>query len=123
MSEDEFWTLLRFRKMSGVPGSTEKLPGYCDWFEPKRYFLDGLAPRITGRMGFFSSNAVDHLDFTLFLRHAVRALEEIEWATLIPPDECGGWLLYDKDFGRIEINPSFAFHPPALTPDAASESN
>jgi hypothetical protein len=119
MSEDEFWELLRFRIMSGVRGSPVDLPGYWDWFEPKKYVLDGSSPHVVGRVGFVSGRDGWSRPFVLFLRNAVGALSDINWATLLPPDDTTGWLLIDE--ARIEINPAAAFTPPVRSPDDPAE--
>jgi hypothetical protein len=115
MNEDEFWRLLRFQINCCVPGLLDPRIGYCDWFEPKHYFLDGRSPRITGHVGFVCVRGVSDLAFTLFLGRSVDSLEEIQWEFLLPPDGSTGWLL---DHGnQIEINPKWATKPPAPNPD------
>jgi hypothetical protein len=106
MTESEFWWNLRIRIMSGVPGSREPLPGYCDWFEPKKYVLDGDAPRITGTVGFLpGGRSAVKLTFTLFLAHSVACCDEIDWAKLLPPDDVGDWITYSSDGSHMEIRP------------------
>jgi len=121
MSESEFWRLLQFQVNRCVPRLSDPGIGYCDWFEPKHYFLDGHAPRITGQVGFVCIRGVSKLAFTLFLTHSVDSLEEIPWATLLPADGTNEWLL---DRGNlIEINPSWAVKPPGIGPDRPADSN
>jgi hypothetical protein len=120
MSEDEFWMQLRFRIMwSG--GLTGRLSGYCDWFNAKHYFLDGVYPRITGEVGFLRGREVIELPFTLFLGREVDSLETIEWADFLPPEGTTGWIL-DRE-NHIEIYPSWAVNPPIVPADPPADSN
>jgi hypothetical protein len=103
VSEAEYWESLRSRVNRLSAG---KPHGWCDWFEPRKYDLDGPSPRITGRVGFVSGRDAAKFEFTLFLAHAADSLTAIEWATLLPPDGTTGWLSCDIERNRIEIDPS-----------------
>jgi hypothetical protein len=114
MSEDDFWGLLQFRM--NRPGATSGKLGYCDGFEPKHYHLDGSLPHIAGRVGFVSGRQARDVAFTLVLRRPVNSPEEIDWATLLPPDGATGWLTEHGD--RIEIAPSRAVNAPGPNSEA-----
>ncbi len=105
MNEDEFWKQLRFR-IYCAGSLKEPLPGYLDWFTPRRYVFDGPSPRITGKVGFVNGRDVIEMDFTLFLNSAAGSVADIEWANLLPPEESTGWLSFDTFHNRIEIDPS-----------------
>jgi hypothetical protein len=85
VSESEYWELLRFR-INCLPTTAGRpaLPGYCDWFEPRRYVLDGPSPRITGRVGFVSGRNAWQRPFALLVGRPVGSSSEVEWATLLP---------------------------------------
>jgi hypothetical protein len=103
VGESEYWKCLQFRVNRGVAGSPQSLSGWCDWFEPKTYVLDGPSPRIMGRMGFVSGRGAAEYTFTLFLKYAVGPLNEIDWAPLLPPDGTTGWLSFDSGLIEIEV--------------------
>jgi hypothetical protein len=111
VGESEYWQLLQLRLNRKVAASPLELllPGWCDWFTPKKYVLDGSSPRIMGRVGFVSRRNVSEWGFTLFLDQAVGTLTEIEWETLLPPEKNTGWLTFDSFQNRIEIRPSAGF--------------
>jgi hypothetical protein len=113
VSEDEFWTQLRFRIM----GISRAPLGYCDWFKPKSYTLDGSLPRISGKIGFVGGPNVREFTFTLFLNHLPGSWEGIQWDALLPPDGADEWFMFDRDCGQIEMRPPSPVNP-RLTPPA-----
>jgi hypothetical protein len=88
--------------------SSNKLPGFCDWFEPKRYFLDGPSPRILGRVGFVDGRNSTVLAFTLCISRAASSPGDIDWPTLLPQDNTTGWVSIDPFRGCITIDPAHA---------------
>jgi hypothetical protein len=80
MKEQEFWLELRLRlnRASGLD-----LPGYCDWFEPKHYYLSGVSPRVTGSVGFVSGKKAIRWPFTLNLIEAAASVDQVNWEELL----------------------------------------
>lgn len=103
MTEAEFWYALRMR-INSAPEC--ELPGYCDWFEPKKYVLNGSEPRVVGRVGFVDGRRSDRSEFTLHLVRAVDSLDAIDWNAHLPADDARGWLTYDEQ--RLTIEPPHA---------------
>ena len=102
MIESEYWEQLRFllNHVAGLPN------GWCDWFAPKQYVLDGQSPRINGRVGFVNGRNAATWEFTLYLDHAVDSLEQVKWSALLPVEGSTTWLRCDEFHHRLEIDPS-----------------
>jgi hypothetical protein len=81
---------------------------WCDGFLPGQYLLDGNRPRITGTAWICNGLKQDEWRFTLFLPRRVAAPHEIEWASLLPPQDVTRWLAVDQQAKCIQIEPSAA---------------
>lgn len=107
MSESEYWQQLCFRLNGVGPRSGEgiSLPGWCDWFEPKKWFFGGKSSRVVGDVGFVNGHRVTQWQFSLLLPPNTRSEKEIEWAALLPPEGLLDWIRVDGDRGCMEIHP------------------
>ena len=115
MNEPEYWVRLEYRvcrEFAGMP-QTHLRYLWCDCFIPGQYLLDDPTPRITGRAWICDGPRQDEWEFTVFLPHAVGSPDEIEWASLLPPENATRWLGLDPRAKRIQIEPSAAEGSPA----------
>ena len=105
MNEAEYWELLRFR-INSLPTSCSSrqhsLAGWCDWFEPKRYVLDGPSPCITGRVGFVDGHEAWEQRFTLLIGSSFGSPSEIEWEKFLPPQHSDAWL-WSEELGQVIV--------------------
>jgi hypothetical protein len=104
--EADYWVRLAFRICREFAGMSDRHLQYlwCDGITPEEYLLDDPAPRITGRAWICNGPKQDEWNFTLFLPHPVDSREEINWASLLPPENVTRWLALDR--GRcIQIDP------------------
>jgi hypothetical protein len=107
VDEAEYWTSLRFRincLSTNHPARRLALPGWCDWFEPKRYVLDRPSPRITGRVGFVVGRDAWERRFTLLVGCPFDS-SSVEWDKLLPPGDSDSWLWSEEAGQVIVIDP------------------
>jgi hypothetical protein len=87
---------------------------WCDGFIPEQYLLDDATPRITGRAWIGNGpRQQDKWEFALLLPHPVGSRDEVDWATLLPPENVTRWLSLDQRGKRIQIEPTAAVPDPA----------
>jgi hypothetical protein len=106
VDEEEYWRLLCF-SINRLPNKTLRqlaVTGWCDWFEPKRYVLDGASPRITGRVGFVAGRHAWEKRFILLLC-PFGSSSEVEWDKLLPPEDAESWLWSEEAGQVILIDP------------------
>jgi hypothetical protein len=106
MDEAEYWKSLRFRinGLSDHPARRLALPGWCDWFEPKKYVFDGPSPSITGRVGFVSGRDAWERRFVLMVDSPFDP-SAVEWDKLLPPKDSESWLWSEEAGQVIVIDP------------------
>jgi hypothetical protein len=109
LKEDEFWTSLEFRVTRELSGMPRKHLGalWCDGIAPGIYWLSDEPHRIEGDawIGYEDTNV---WRFTLFLPKPVRSREEIEWSSLLPPENVTRWLAIDERRRILQIEPAAA---------------
>jgi hypothetical protein len=118
VDESKYWLCLEFRICLEFKGMPEKRLRrlWCDGFIPEAYLLDSESPCITGRAWIANGRSgQEQWKFTLFLRHPVGSRAEIEWDTLLPPDDVTRWLAVDTFGRRLEIEPAAAVPDASLT--------
>jgi hypothetical protein len=110
MTESDFWSALEYRLCKEFRGMTEmRLHEYwCDGFAPASYFVSEVPPRILGYAWICKGNDQREWKFELYLPAPVASPDDIDWATLFPPDNVTRWLAVDKDRKLIQIEPSAA---------------
>ena len=110
MNANEFWERLEFRVCREFDGlSGDEFRGYwCDGFIPSQYLLDDPRPRITGKAWICRGSAQAEWDFSVLLLQAVRSCDDIDWASLLPPENMTRWMALDMDRQYIEIEPAVA---------------
>ena len=102
MTEQEFWEELRLRINQAA--TLENL-GYCDWIEPKRYYLGFPEPRVEGEIGFVTPETKAY-KFAMMLPERFETISEIEWSNLLPAEKGKKWL--ELNGTRVEIDTSGA---------------
>lgn len=107
MDEVTFWTALEYRVCREFAGMSDNRLRHlwCDGFIPGEYRLDDHTPRITGRAWIGDELQESEWEFTLLLPVLFRSRDEINWASLLPPEEETRWLSVDEAGRRIEIEP------------------
>ncbi len=73
------------------------------------YALDDNLPRITGRCWICQGGRPQsQWKFALLLPQRFASRDEIDWASLLPPDNMTRWMAFDGDRQYIEIEPAVA---------------
>jgi hypothetical protein len=126
LSEHDFWLYLEYRVCHEFAAMTEKHLRcfWCDGFIPDQYFLDGQSPYITGRAWVCDDFKQELWEFTLLLNHPVGSRSEIEWQTLLPPEDVTSWLVVDplRKWMHIEPSAAIANHTePVVAPDCGGK--
>ncbi|HBI41439.1 MAG TPA: hypothetical protein DDY78_01100 [Planctomycetales bacterium] len=110
MNEADFWARLEYRvcrEFAGMP-ETHLRHLWCDGFIPEQYLLGDQAPRISGRAWICNGRRQAEWEFTLLLPRPVNSRDEIEWSSLLPPENMTRWLSLDQAGKRIDIEPAAA---------------
>jgi hypothetical protein len=97
----------RLRELAGMSDNQVRGP-WCDGFSPHWWFLQDAMPRITGITWICSESKQFEWEFVLFLPQPDGSNEEMDWASLLPPENVTRWLTLDQQNKRIEIEPSAA---------------
>lgn len=111
MTESIFWLHLEFRvckELAGLPHGYQRR-FWCDDLIPEEYLFDGPTPKITGRawIGDTRGNQWEWT-FALILPAMTSSLEQMDWASLLPPENMTRWMSFDESRGYIEIEPGVA---------------
>jgi hypothetical protein len=110
MNEDHFWGSLEFRicrEFKGMPtGKLQRM--WCDGLVPKQYFVSGRRPRIIGTAWICGGTDQREWEFILRLPSRINSREEIDWSSLLPPENVTRWISIDEERGRIQIEPAAA---------------
>ncbi len=122
MRECDFWVSLEYRICSEFAAMPERRLQYlwCDGFFPSLYLLDDPRPRITGKAWICNGPRQEEWDFAFLLPRPARSLEEIAWASLLPPENVTRWMALDEDRRYIEIEPAVAV-PDLAEPGGVTE--
>lgn len=110
MIEGDYWIGLEFRvcrEFAGMPENDFRFL-WCDGFIPTQYLLAAPLPCIKGRAWICNGPRQDEWDFTLILNQSVDSRSEIDWSSLLPPDDATEWMDVDLSRKHIEINPTIA---------------
>jgi hypothetical protein len=110
MTEPDFWPHLEFRlcrEFAGLPDNHLRFL-WCDGFIPEQYLLDDPSPRITGLAWICRGANQEQWSFTLLLNRPYGSRSEIDWQSLLPPENRTRWLAVDPQCRRLEIGPSAA---------------
>ncbi len=115
-AESHFWGSLEYRVCSEIAGLCRKAHRryWCDGFIPDNYALDDLVPRIEGRVWMVNGQRDELWSFTLLLDQPVSSAEEVDWASLLPPEGVTRWLTLDPRKKHLVVEPSVAI--PDLPP-------
>src|SRR5947208_1619612 len=111
MSEADFWVSLEFRLCREFDGLRERHRRcfWCDGFIPMFYLLDDRSPRIMGRCWIVQGEKPQsEWKFTLLLPRRIQSRDDIDWASLLPPNDKTRWMAFDEDRQYIEIEPAVA---------------
>lgn len=86
--------------------------GYCDFLEPKRYFMGAPEPRVEGTI-YFVGDRTGQLKFELLLPSDTESLDDVAWNSLLPVQGSRGWLRVDE--GKVTIDVSAMESAPPST--------
>jgi hypothetical protein len=108
MNEAEFWPRLEFRLCREFSGLSERRHQYlwCDGFAPTQYLPDDPQPRIIGKAWICNGPRQTEWDFTLLLPRTFGSRDEIDWASLLPPEKETRWMAFDEARRYIDIEPA-----------------
>jgi hypothetical protein len=115
VNELDYWPNLEYRICREFAGMVDRGLRYlwCDGFIPQQYLLSDPTPRIEGFAWICKGQDQERWTFTLVLPRPVVSLEDIDWSSLIPPEEVTRWLALDDVGKRIQIEPAAAVPGPA----------
>jgi hypothetical protein len=115
MDEAAYWGHLEYRicREFAAMQNWELRYYWCDGLIPEQYLLGHSEPRITGQAWICYSQRQEEWQFTLFLPAPVGSQDQIDWASLLPPENVTRWLAFDPGSKRIQ------FEPASAVPDAA----
>ena len=110
MSESEFWSHLEYRVCHEFSGMLEAhfRSRWCDGIIPTDYQLHLPYPRITGRAWICEGRGQENWEFTLLLDNAVASPSDINWESLLPPNNTTRWMALDLARKHIEFEPAAA---------------
>jgi hypothetical protein len=110
MSKADYWPSLEFRLSREFAGLSEGRYRnfWCDGFSPSNYVLDGPSPRITGMCSICQEDEQVEWTFALLLPRLVASREQIDWRSLLPPENTTRWMGFDERRRYIEIDPAAA---------------
>jgi hypothetical protein len=119
MTEPDFWPHLEHRVSHELAGlrdpSLRAL--WCDGFLPSAFHTGPPGPRITGHTWIARGGRhQEEWHFTLLLAPHTLTPDQIDWPTLLPPEDVTGWLSLDTDRKTMTINP-LAAYPDLASPD------
>lgn len=105
MGEREYWGHLEYRICREFAGMQDwNLRHYwCDGLIPERYHLGDPETRITGYAWIVFGQRQEEWEFTLFLPSPVASRDEVDWASLLPPENVTRWMAFDRGTKRIQI--------------------
>jgi hypothetical protein len=111
VTETEYWSVLErrlTRELAGMEDASRRFL-WCDGFLPEEYALDNRPPRISGRVWIGNGRRQEQWTFVLLLAEGlVRNRQTLPWASLLPPDDVGGWVVVDLEQRRIRLTPLLA---------------
>ena len=110
MTESEYWVHLEFRlcrEFAGLPDRRHQ-HFWCDGFVPSQYLVDGHVAKITGTVWICNGPQQSEWQFVLLLPRTYPSREDIEWASLLPPENTTRWMSFDENTREIEIDPAAA---------------
>jgi hypothetical protein len=86
------------------------MPGvWCDGFVPEKYDLDGPEPQIEGSAWICKGQQwQDKWSFALSLPRPVKSQSDVDWESLLPPEDMVRWLYLDWSNKRVRIEPAAA---------------
>lgn len=76
---------------------------WCDGFIPSQYLVEDRVPRITGLAWIGNMPNEEEWEFTLFLSHPIPSRSQVDWESLLPPENMTRWLSVDLAGKRIQI--------------------
>jgi hypothetical protein len=108
--ENDFWVALEYRicrEFEGFEDRSLRNLG-CDGLIPEEYNLDAREPHIRG-MARCGPSGQDLWGFTLLIGSGATSAANIDWSSLLPPDDVTGWLSPHLREQRLIIDPLSAY--------------
>jgi hypothetical protein len=114
VGEADYWVSLEYRVCREFAGMAERRLRWlwCDGFIPQQYLISEETPRVVGRAWIGDGPSQHEWEFTLFLPHPAGSRDEIDWASLLPPEDVTRWLAVDLANKRIQVEPLAAVSDP-----------
>ncbi len=110
MTEADFWVSLEYRICREFQGMREDRlrRWWCDGFIPWQYDMDRPAPTISGKAWLCEGPDQCEWDFVLRLPRPAASPADVDWASLLPPEEMTRWLAVDWEQKKVTITPADA---------------
>jgi hypothetical protein len=105
--ERDYWVNLEYRicrELQEMPDNRLRFL-WCDGLIPDEYLLNSRSPSITGRAWICDDRIQDQWQFRLFLNKSVPSLAEINWQSLLPPENVTRWLALNASAKQMQIAP------------------
>lgn len=108
MEETDYWLHLERRVCRGLRETADEAfcHLWCDGIVPESYRLDAHEPYIAGHAWICNGPRQDKWAFTLLLPRTAVSRDNIEWVSLLPPENARHWLSLDKQGKHIDIDPA-----------------
>jgi hypothetical protein len=108
--EKDFWIALEFRICAELAGFNDKYlrRHWCDGLIPVDYDLRADEPCIRGT-AFCGPSGQERWRFTLLIGSGANSPAEIDWTSLLPPDDVTGWLSPHPHERTMILDPRSAY--------------
>ena len=115
MDEKAFWLALEGRVTRELAGMPRKHRGalWCDGFAPAIYWIPNPVPRVEGDAWIGYGTNTNVWSFTVFLPKTVQSQKDIDWDSLLPPQNVTCWLAIDEPRRILQIEPEAAVPDPS----------
>ena len=109
-AERDFWAALEFRICAEFDGFEDRLLRHywCDGLIPDDYDLQADEPCIRG-LAYCGQTGQEQWRFTLLIGSSVSSPKEIDWTSLLPPDDMTGWLTPHPHERTLILDPLSAY--------------
>jgi hypothetical protein len=110
-TEDDFWIRLEFRLCREFDGYDEwrKLGLWCDGLHPNVFRLDSSPQEIEGEAWIgMGPKHQERWSFRLVLPTPVHNRAEIDWSSLLPPEDSTRWVAVKAGAKCLELDPGTA---------------
>jgi len=108
--EKNFWVALEFRICAEFAGFEDKglRSHWCDGLIPEHYDLQAEEPGVRGT-AFCGQSGQERWRFVLLIGSSANSPAEVDWSSLLPPEDVTGWLSPHRHERTLIIDPHSAY--------------